>query len=559
MAERYPKKYEKPADPTKRVVKSAQYGEDSSSGTAPLQPARSIALEQGFHRMDLHEMHKYSDPCPAIPVINLPAHTVELDNDHWEPIPVDYNIYDRHPKVHELLNVFPTVEEACKAKNWATCARFLGAGSFGQVYLGFRYSELAMPLAQRHLCAVKQCYIGKESKPKRDWKERQAQQEAKPTLAPIRSQVVANSVKFEVGILRMMKHHNIVRMLDCYAVEETRAAYFVLEYCDGGDLFREIMNTPNHRFSHPQARYYFVQAVAAVAYMHHLGIAHMDIKLENVLLKITPDGQGKVVKLADFGLSTVAFERKPNGKLYPLNFKSIKGTLPYCAPEMLAVRYAQHMEQVWKTYTPQPVSEVDARRYQLPELPADQRRKILILPGYREGYYRAPPCDVYALGVLLHCMITGAFPYDDSRWHEGIGLDHVFRVQPELYLSYMDTEAYELLCWLLEPAIKEAPELETEPRPKAREIATHRWMLGPQQGPGQGMKLNYLDEWQTMHVVRRDVPRVETEVPATEEVPVSTAPRASNEALLPGRGRRPPSDHGKQSPGRGARTRAASF
>ena len=38
------------------------------------------------------------------------------------------------------------------------------------------------------------------------------------------------------------------------------------------------------------------------------GSAHMDIKPANTLLKISPDGTGKVAKLADFGLSIVAFE-----------------------------------------------------------------------------------------------------------------------------------------------------------------------------------------------------------------------------------------------------------
>ena len=72
--------------------------------------------------------------------------------------------------------------------------------------------------------------------------------------------------------------HNIVRMLDCYAVEQTRAIYLVLEYCDGGDRHREQNDQRGARFSIPQARFDFVQVIKGLAYLHSKGIAHMDIK-----------------------------------------------------------------------------------------------------------------------------------------------------------------------------------------------------------------------------------------------------------------------------------------
>ena len=508
---------------------------EQKSRSAPSRPrSLSFAAGQNFHEMNLHEMRFYPDPCPAFPVVNLPAHTAELDAEDWKTARLPVGM--KTPTVHELLDVFPTVEEACKAKNWATCARFLGAGGFGQVYLGFRYSELAMPLAQRHLCAVKLCYIGKESVPKTDWKARQAQQAAKPTMTPIRSQVVASSVETEVNLLRWLKHHNIVRMLDSFAVEETRAAYLVLEYCDSGDLFWEMDNMRNHRFTIPQARYYFVQVVAAVTYLHSKGIAHMDIKPENVLLKITPDGKGKVAKLADFGLSIVTFGVDERGNFHVNYSRTLQGTLPYFAPEMLAIRYANRMEQVWRTYTPQPVSRVDAhfKGMLLHYEPVHQRRPIAILPGYREKYYRPLPCDVYACGVLLFFMITEDFPYDDERWDvDGIGLDNVFRLQPKTYFSFMDMETYQFICWLLEPVFKYDEQQESVGvvlRPQAQEIATHKWMHGEKCAtPGLP---NYLDQWQTMHF-ERPVPRVVTEAPVL--VPAAALPHPTQEksALIP--------------------------
>ena len=559
------------ADPRQKVVKS-EGGHEVRSATVPMKQVRSIALEMGFHQMNLHEAHIYPDPFPALPVVNRPAHTVELDNDNWEPAPVNYTMRSS-PKVHQLMDVFPDIPAAEGAKNWATCARFLGAGSYGQVYLGFRYSDLGRPMPKRHMCAIKMGYVFGHDKPAVNWQVRQAQKKAQHKLPPIRDMPAPRSVSLEVTILRSLKHHNIVRMLDCYAVEQTRAVYLVLEYCDGGDLHREQNDQRGARFSIPQARYYFVQVIKGLAYLHSKGIAHMDIKPANTLLKISPDGTGKVAKLADFGLSIVAYEKANDGKLYPMRSKAAKGTMPYYSPEMLAVRFPQHMERAWGTYTPQPVSRVDAHylQLQLPEVPPEKRRKIQILEGYKEKFFRPLPCDVYACGVMLHLMITASYPYNYREWIDGKGLDRVFRVQPETYFTFMTKETYQFICWLLEPVVKQ-PGVEYH-RPLALQIPSHPWMKGETVGPGLGSMPNYLTELQTMHFVRPvEEPPTErgTEEPAEAGAEAAAAPAAEAPVLIhedrlliaamperqfPGRGRRLPSD----APGPSSRMRKGSM
>ena len=416
-------------------------------------------------------------------------------------------------------------------------------------------------MPKRHMCTIKMGYIFDHDKPAVNWQVRQAQKKAQHKLPPIRDMPAPRSVSLEVTILRSLKHHNIVGMLDCYAVEQTRAVYLVLEYCDGGDLQRQQNDQRGARFSIPQARYYFVQVIRGLAYLHSKGIAHMDIKPANTLLKISPDGTGKVAKLADFGLSIVAYEKANDGKLYPIRSKAAKGTMPYYSPEMLAVRFPQHMERAWIRYTPQPVSRVDAHFLRLqapPEVPPDQRRPIVIQPGFKERFFRPLPCDVYVCGVMLHLMITGAYPYNYKEWVDGMGSDRVFRLQPETYFTFLGMGTYNFICWLLEPVVKN-PGVQYH-RPLVKEIMARSWMEKETVGPGLGSMPNHLTELQTMHFVRpAEEPPTER---GTEEPAEAGAGAAAAEAPVlihedrlliaamperPGRGWRSSDTHGPSS------------
>merc|ERR1719271_670992 len=68
-----------------------------------------------------------------------------------------------------------------------------------------------------------------------------------------------------------------------------------------------------------------------MTYMHSLGVAHRDLKLENLLLD-APNGN---VKICDFGLAHV-FERRPDGSFATTKLTRCCGTKSYTPPEVLA-------------------------------------------------------------------------------------------------------------------------------------------------------------------------------------------------------------------------------
>ncbi len=82
-----------------------------------------------------------------------------------------------------------------------------------------------------------------------------------------------------------------------FGLRDSSFAYIVMELADNGELFDylDISGPVDERI----ARYYFRNLVEALEYLHTNGIAHRDIKLQNLLLTHEFD-----IKLADFGLAS---------------------------------------------------------------------------------------------------------------------------------------------------------------------------------------------------------------------------------------------------------------
>ena len=154
--------------------------------------------------------------------------------------------------------------------------------------------------------------------------------------------------KNEILYLSNYKHPNIITMVDYY--EHRSHVYICLEKMDT-DLFEHCVD--NVRISVSEIKSYFSQICSAVEFLHKRGIAHRDIKLENILLCKTRN----IVKLCDFGFAIE--ERMSSDKC---------GSISYLAPEVVK----------------------------------------------SEPHYSCP-LDIWALGVCLYALVYNNLPFVLSR------------------------------------------------------------------------------------------------------------------------------------------------
>lgn len=171
-----------------------------------------------------------------------------------------------------------------------------------------------------------------------------------------------DTVLREVQIMRRVEHPTIVRLIDF--CESNEYFFLIMELLDGGELFEQIVHLTY--FSEPLARHVILQVAHAIRHLHETcGVVHRDIKPENLLferISIVPSenvdmrphdedkrdegvfqpgrGGGGIgrVKLADFGLSKVVWERST---------KTPCGTVGYTAPEIVNDEHYSKAVDMW--------------------------------------------------------------------------------------------------------------------------------------------------------------------------------------------------------------------
>lgn len=104
----------------------------------------------------------------------------------------------------------------------------------------------------------------------------------------------AKKVTAEFCIGSTLHHGNIIETLDI--VHERGHWYEVMEYAPF-DLFAIVMTG---KMSREEISCSFLQIVSGVTYLHGMGLAHRDLKLDNVVVN-----EHGIIKIIDFGSASV--------------------------------------------------------------------------------------------------------------------------------------------------------------------------------------------------------------------------------------------------------------
>ncbi len=160
-----------------------------------------------------------------------------------------------------------------------------------------------------------------------------------------------------------IKHPNVLDVFD-FGQTDDGCFFLAMEFLEGRDLADELEHCRVLTSDH--ALRVTLQICKALAVAHGKGVVHRDLKPENVFLQITADGE-ESVKIVDFGIAQLrsteeAAANEPSRRRLTRT-GMIFGTPEYMSPEQAAGK------------------KVDSR------------------------------VDIYATGIILYEMLTGAVPF----------------------------------------------------------------------------------------------------------------------------------------------------
>ncbi|XP_005915321.1 caM kinase-like vesicle-associated protein isoform X1 [Simochromis diagramma] len=226
---------------------------------------------------------------------------------------------------------------------------------------------------------------------------------------------VRKAAKNEIAILKMVKHPNILQLVDVF---ETKKEYFLfLELATGREVFDWILD--QGYYSERDTSNVVRQVLEAVAYLHSLHIVHRNLKLEN-LVYYNRLKNSKIV-ISDFHLAKLE-----NGLI-----KEPCGTPEYLAPEVVG----------------------------------------------RQRYGR--PVDCWATGVITYILLSGNPPFydetddDDYENHDKNLFRKILAGDYEFDSPYWDEisdSAKSLVARLME--------VDQDQRLTAQEAINHEWISG---------------------------------------------------------------------------------
>ncbi|MBN3302054.1 CAMKV protein, partial [Amia calva] len=226
---------------------------------------------------------------------------------------------------------------------------------------------------------------------------------------------VRKAAKNEILILKMVKHPNILQLVDVF---ETRKEYFLfLELATGREVFDWILD--QGYYSERDTSNVIRQVMEAVAYLHSLRIVHRNLKLEN-LVYYNRLKNSKIV-ISDFHLAKLE-----NGLI-----KDPCGTPEYLAPEVVG----------------------------------------------RQRYGR--PVDCWAIGVIMYILLSGNPPFYDETDDEDYENHDKNLFRKILAGDYeFDSPYWDDISDSAKGLVNRLMEVDQDQRLTAQEAINHEWISG---------------------------------------------------------------------------------
>lgn len=187
----------------------------------------------------------------------------------------------------------------------------------------------------------------------------------------------------ERRILAQLEHPGIAYLLDGGSLPDGRP-YFVMEHVEGESI---TAYCDRKRLDIAARLGLFRDVCAAVAYAHRNLVVHRDLKPGNVMVEEDDQGQPSI-KLLDFGIARIVEAGIDDGDVQPDKPRDGGTHASVAAHGLLEHGLTQHDERL---LTP-----------------------LYAAPEQLRGEPATTAVDTYALGVLLHELLTGARPFADA-------------------------------------------------------------------------------------------------------------------------------------------------
>jgi serine/threonine-protein kinase len=165
-----------------------------------------------------------------------------------------------------------------------------------------------------------------------------------------------------------LDHPNSMRVID-FGEEPDGLLYIAMEYLSGRDLYKVIHE--DWPLSDARIADVLMQALAALAVAHDMGVIHRDLKPENIMVLRGKDDEGReadVVKVCDFGIAKITEKEGENEPPKTQGQKLTTAGLVVGTPEYMSPEQARG-------------EKLDARS------------------------------DIYSMGIILYQLLTGRVPF----------------------------------------------------------------------------------------------------------------------------------------------------